>query len=99
MSRPRRSPEQRQQARRETVKRFNASSKGIAARTRWQRKRQAERVHAQAVEQQRVRALAEQQSREIRDDSGRVIAVRLSDGTIQALSPPDAEIAGVNNRE
>lgn len=75
MPRPRKSPEQREQTRRETVQQYNASGKGRAARQRYRVKLRAERL----------RALAEQQSREIRDDSGKLIAYRLPNGTIQAL--------------
>ena len=80
MPRSRKPPEQRQQARQEAVRRYNVSDKGKAARRRWRARQQDKRVQA-VVEQQRVQV----ERQEIRDDSGKLIAYRLSDGTIQAL--------------
>lgn len=68
MPRPRKSSGERRRARQEAVRRYNASERAIAARTRWQAKKRSER-----------------QSQEIRDSSGKLIAYRLPDGTIQAL--------------
>lgn len=94
MPRPRKSPGERQRARQQAVERYNASDKGKACRKRYRQtdkgkavqamydaNKQADLIRAVAAEQQ-----AQAKRQEIRDDSGRLIAVRLPDGTIQAVT-------------
>ena len=71
------SPGQRQQARQEALKRYNASGKGKARRQRYRAEKCSER--------------AQVKGQEIRDDSGRLIARRLPDGTIQAVTVEQQE--------
>ena len=70
---------ERQAAKRESDRIFNASGKGKARKARYRARKRSERVQVK--------------SQEIRDDSGRLIAVRLPDGTIQAIAadPPKEE--------
>ena len=85
MPRPRKSPGERARRRAASQKRYQQTVKGKAAQRRAQAtydgKRRADLTRAQAVEQQ-----ARKQPQEIRDDSGQLIAVRLPDGTIQAIA-------------
>lgn len=98
MPRPRKSPGQRKLARQQAVKRYNASDKGIAARTRWQSKQQVDLARAIAAEQQQRSERAQVKGQEIRDDSGRLIAIRLPNGTIQAVVGP-TDLPDLEQRE
>ena len=75
--------------------RYNISPKGEAAKARYERsdkgKATRKRCNKRAYEKKKAawelfKAQVAEQQREIRDDSGKLIAIRLPNGTIQAIA-------------